>query len=134
LGRRPPPAPPAAPTAAGALGCLLELPFSLAGAGAPPGRLVRHMAKDGLELVEHLCISSLYVVRQARPPELRDPAPAAHPHPARAASARDRGTCSARPRRGALPGCRVPDTRRTPRAARAAAPPPGAGRRTPAPR
>src|SRR5439155_555028 len=97
----------------------------------PPGQLVRHVAKDGLELVEHLRISSLSVVRQAHPPEPRDPAPAAHPRPARAASARDRGTCSARPRRGALPGCRSPDTHRTPRAARAAAPRSAAGRRTP---
>src|SRR3989449_9693367 len=74
--------------------------------------LVRHVAKDGLELVEHLRINSLSVVRQAHPPALPAPAPTAHPRPARAASARDRGTSSAKPRRGAPPGCRAPDTRR----------------------
>src|SRR5207247_1729178 len=79
---------------------------------APPGRLVRHVAKDGLELVEHLRISSLSVVRQAHPPAPPAPEPTAHPRPARAASARDRGTSSAKPRCGAPPGCRAPDTRR----------------------
>src|SRR6266550_4118303 len=100
---------------------LLQLGFGLDGTRAPPRQLVRHVAKDGLELVEHLRISSLSVVRQAHPPAPPAPAPTAHPRPARAASARGRGTSSAKPRRGAPPGCRAPDTRRTLRAARAAA-------------
>src|SRR5439155_1413592 len=94
---------------------LLQLRFGHDGARAPPGQFVRHVAKDGLELVEHLRISSLSVVRQAHPPEPRARAPTAHPRPARAASARDRGTCSASPRCGAPPGCPAPDTRLTPR-------------------
>src|SRR5438093_1554888 len=111
---------------------LLQLGFGLEGTRAPPGQLVRHVAKDGLELVEHLRISSLSVVRQTHPPAPPAPAPTAHPRPARAASARDRGTSSAKPRCGARPGCRAPDTRRTLRAARAAAPPSAARHRRPA--
>src|SRR2546426_1455459 len=110
---------------------LLQLGFGLDGTRAPPGQLVRHVAKDGLELVEHLRINSLSVVRQAHPPAPPAPAPTAHPRPARAASARDRGTSSAKPRRGAPPGYRAPDTRRTLRAARAAAHRPPQGLRGP---
>src|SRR6266700_3345420 len=40
-------------------GTLLQLPFRLDGARAPRGQLLRDMAKDGLELVEDLRISSL---------------------------------------------------------------------------
>src|SRR5207244_3931632 len=59
------------------------------------------------------------------------PAPPPTPRPPRAASARGRGTSSAKPRRGAPPGCRAPDTRRTLRAARAAALPSAARHRRP---
>src|SRR3989442_197744 len=116
------PAPPTTP---------LQLGFALDGTRAPPRQLVRHVAKDGLELVEHLRISSLSVLRQAHPPAPPAPAPTAHPRPARAASARDRRTSSAKPRRVAPPRCWAPDTRRTLRAARAAALPSAARHRRP---
>src|SRR6266571_2910113 len=129
---------------------LLELGLRLDGAGTPCGQLLRHVAEDGLEVVEHQRISPPSVVHQARPPGPSGRAPVGRLRRPRVACARDRERCSATPRCAAPPGSSprrsprsprlprpphllAPDTRRTPRAARAAHRPCAAARRPPPP-
>src|SRR6266568_1118350 len=121
---------------AAAPAALPQLGFRLECARAPTRQLLGHVAQDGLQLVEHLHIRPLSVVRQARPPGPSARARAVHPRRARGACARDRGTCSARRRCAAPPGSHppVPDTRRRLPAARAAALRRVAARRPPPPR
>src|SRR5207237_8098814 len=69
---------------AAARATLLQVGFGLEGARAPARQLLRYVAEDRLELVEHLSITSLSVVRQARPPAppAHGPAPPPPPPPA----------------------------------------------------
>src|SRR5207247_1213889 len=53
---------------------LLQLGFGLEGARAPAGQLVRHMAENRLQLLEHPPINPNSVIRQARPPAPSAPA------------------------------------------------------------